>query len=229
MDVRLHRASKAAALTFLIIFTTFLILLWATNPPSPESWEMEGYVSYSTGIFEMNLPTESHAIYDAEVDSLQNTTSVYVEISTEIVLTHGVLSFDMVSGYHTPHSKFSITDYRKVNLSSSASFENWSIHLQEDFSPYWLHFYGLNETSEQDQFFPIVYTLQMVWNSSLTLVEERDNNTSFLTNFTFWIHFRQSQFYVDPALFSYLIIGEGLIGFALMITLYRIDKPVVID
>ncbi len=229
MDVRFHRSSKAAALTLVIILITALVSTWLNNPKPPVSWERQSVVSYSDGFFDIYVPPSFNITYDAEVNDLQNTTRIYVEISSELTLTHGLLSFEMVSGYHTPHSKYSITDYREATLTSSTSRVNWNTTAHEPLSPYWLHFHGLNETNEQDQIFPTEYTLQMIWNSSLTLVEERDNDTMFIANLSIWIHFGESQYQIDPALVSLLLIGEGSIGIVAIVGFYRFDKPVVID
>ena len=204
MDVRLHRASKAAALTLLIIITTALVSVWLNNPPPPISWEKDGRVSYSDITFNLENPASLNITYNADVDILQNTTRIYVEINTELIVTKGLLSFELVSSYLTHHSRYSIADSRNVILSSSSSSKYWNRTLYEDRSPYELAFFDLNKTNEQNHVFPTEYTLLMKWNSTLTLVEERDNDTVFTANLDFWIHFVEIQTRFNPSLFTFI-------------------------
>ncbi len=229
MDVRFHRASKAAALTLLIILTTTLVSVWLNNPPPPISWEMDGRVSYSDAFFDIEIPADSNITYDADVDDSQNTTRIYVEINTGLIMTRGLLSFEMVSTYITPHSRYSIIDSRNATLSSSSSSEYWNVTSYNHRSPSGLMFRGLNETSQQNRVVPTEYSLQMIWNSSLTLVQERDNDTTFDVHLEFWIYFIETQIRVDPALFDAIIIVEFIVGIALTVGFYKIDEPVVID
>lgn len=229
MDVRLRRASKAAALTLLVILTTALVSVWLNNPPPPISWEMDGRVSYSDAIFDIEIPTSSNITYDADVDDSQNTTRIYVEIDTELIMTRGLLSFEMVSTYITPHSWYRIADSREATLSSSFSSEYWNTTSYFNGPFRGLTYDGMNKTSEQNRTFPTEYSLQLIWNSSLTLGEERDNDTTFDVYLEFWIYFVETQIEVDPALFTFIFIGECIVGIAMTMGFYKIDKPEVID
>ena len=229
MDVRFRRASKAAVLTLLIILTTALVSVWLNNPPPPISWEMDGRVSYSDAFFDIEIPADSNITYDADEDDSQNTTRIYVEINTELIMTRGLLSFEMISTYVTPHSWYSIADSREATLSSSFSSEYWNTTSYFDGPFRGLTYDGSNETSEQNRTFPTEYSLQMIWNSSLTLGEERDNDTTFDVYLEFWIYFVETQIEVDPALFRFIFIGEFIVGIVVTVGLYKIDEPDVID
>ena len=167
--------------------------------------------------------------HNAEVDDFQNTTRIYVEINTELMMTRGLLTFEMVSTYITPHSWYSIADSREATLSSSSSSEYWNTTSYHNLPFTGLTYDGSNESYEQNSVFPIEYSLQMIWNSSLTLVEERDNDTQFDVHLSFLIHFIETQIQVDPALFDAIIIIEFIVGIALTVGFYKIDKIVVID
>ena len=126
MDVRLHRASKAAALTLMILLITVLVSQWLKNPPPPITWEMDGRVSYSDAIFDIEIPSSFNITYNAEVDDFENTTRINVEINTELIMTRGLLTFEMISTYITPHSWYGIADSREAILSSSSTSVYWN-------------------------------------------------------------------------------------------------------
>ena len=153
MDVRLHRASKTAALTLMIILTTALVSVWLNNPPPPISWEMYGRVSYSDAFFDIEIPASLNITYNAEVDDFQNTTRIYVEINTELMMTRGLLTFEMVSSYITPHSWYSIADSREATLSSSSSSEYWNTTSYHNLPFTGLTYDGSNESYEQNSVF----------------------------------------------------------------------------
>jgi hypothetical protein len=69
----------------------------------------------------------------------------------------------------------------------------------------------------------------MIWNSSLTLVEERNNDTSFDVYLRFWIYYIETQIQVDPTLLKVIIVVECIVGIAVTVGFYIFDKPEVID
>ncbi len=229
MDVRLHRASKAAALTLLIIFTTALVSFWLNNPQPPISWEMYGHVSYIDTIFSTEIPASSDISYDVDIDDSQNTTRIYVEIDTELNMSRGKLGFRMESTYITPHSWYSVADNQEASLSSRSSSEYWNATSYHNLPFGGLGLLGLNESVEKYHVFHTEYSLQMIWNSSLTLVEERDNDTSFDLHLDFHIHFSETQIQVDPALFGIIFFVECIVGITMTVGLYKIDEPELIE
>lgn len=233
MDVRLHRASKAAALTLMIILTTAIVSIWLNNLPPPISWEMDGNVSYIDAAFNIEIPASSNISYDIDVDDSQNTTRIQVEINTELVMIRGLLGFGMGSIYITPQSRYNITDSREVTLSASSSSMYWNATSFIARSPHGVSYDHLNESSEhyyeQNHTRSTTYSLHMVWNSSLTLAEEIDNNTTFDVHFNFMIHFNETQIQIDSALFDLIFFGEFIVGTVVIMGFYRIDRPDVIE
>lgn len=229
MDVRLHRASKAAVLTLLIIFTTALVSIWLSNPPAPISWKIDGHVSYIDSMFNIEIPESSDISYEVNTDGSQNTTRIYVEIDTELIMNRGLLNFRTESTYITPHSWYSLADYQEASLISKSSTENWNATYYHSLPLAGLSTLGLNETVQQNRTYPVEYSLQMKWNCSLTLVEERGNDTTFNLYLDFWTQFNETQMRVDPALFDLIFIGESIVGIIVIVGFYAIDKPRVID
>lgn len=229
MDVRLHRASKAAALTLLIILTTALVSVWLNNPPAPISWEIDGPVSYIDTTFNIDIPASSNISYDVDIDDTQNTTRIYVEIDTELNINRGLLNYRTESTYITPHSWYDIEDYQEASLSSRFSSETRESTYGFSMPFTGLNILGVNESVEQHRVLPTEYSLQMIWNSSLTLVEERDNDTSFELYLDFRIRFNETQTQVDPATFCLIYIGECIVGIVVTVGFYMIDRPKVID
>lgn len=229
MDVRLRRASKSAALTLLIILTTGLVSVWLENPSPPISWKKEGSVSYSDTIFNIEIPTDSNITYYADIDETQNTSRIYVEINTELAMTRGLLSFEMESTYITLNSWYSAIDSREATLSSGSSSEYWNSTSYENrpFGGWTID--GSNETYQQNRTLLTEYSLQMIWNSSLILVEERNNDTSFDVYLKFWIYYTETQIKIDPALFKVIIVVECIFGITVTVKFYIFDKPEVID
>ncbi|MGD9395240.1 MAG: hypothetical protein PVJ05_02310 [Candidatus Thorarchaeota archaeon] len=229
MDVRLRRVNKSAVLTLLIILTTGLVSVWLENPPPPISWEKEGSVSYSDTIFDIEIPTSSNITYYADMDEAQNTSRIYVEINTELIMTRGLLSFEMESTYITLNSWYSTVDSREATLSSGSSSEYWNTTSYENrpFGGWTID--GSNETYQQNRTLPTEYSMQMIWNSSLTLVEERNNDTSFDVYLRFWIYYIETQIQVDPTLLKVIIVVECIVGIAVTVGFYIFDKPEVID
>ena len=114
-------------------------------------------------------------------------------------------------------------------MSSRSSSEYWNTTFNHSLPFGGLGTLGLNESVEQHHVFPTEYSLQMIWNSSLTLVEERDNDTSFDLYLDFQIHFSETQIQVDPALFSLIFTVECIVGITMTVGLYKIDEPDLIE
>jgi hypothetical protein len=229
MDVRLRRASRALALTLLIILTTALVSIWANNPPPPESWEMSGNASYIDTMFSIEIPTSFNISHDVAIDEFHNTTSISVEINTELILKKGLLYFGTYSTYIVSQSWYSISENERASLSSKSSSKDWNVTLNQPPPFRGWGTPGLNETFQKNKTYPIEYSLRITWNCSLTLVEERGNDTRFDLHLDFWIRFNETQTQVDPALFPIMFIGECIVGTVVTIGFYAIDKPRVID
>jgi len=213
----------------LILLTTALVSVWLNNPPPPISWEMEGHVSYIDTTFNIEIPASSNISYDIDVDDSRNTTRIYVEIDTELNMNRGLLNFRTESTYITPHSWYSVEDYQEASLSSRFSSETWESTYGLGLPFGGLGILGLNESVEQYSVFPTEYSLEMIWNSSLTLVEERDNDTSFDIYLDFQIYFKETQIQVDPAIFGLIYIGECIVGITMTVAFYKIDEPDLIE
>ncbi|NHI89695.1 MAG: hypothetical protein EAX87_09235 [Candidatus Thorarchaeota archaeon] len=229
MDVRLRRASRALALTLLIVLTTALVSIWANNPPPPVSWEMSGNVSYIDTMFSIEIPTSFNISHDVDVDEPHNTTRIYVEIRTELILNKGLLNFGTYSTYIVSQSLYSVSENERASLSSKSSSKDWNVTLNQPPPFRGWGTPGLNETFQQNRTYPIEYSLRIIWNCSLTLVEERGNDTRFNLELDFRIRFNETQTQVNPALFPIIFKGECIVGTVVTIGFYVIDKPRVID